>query len=203
MKSLSFAAALSCLIVLATSFALQAQKKPVEAHARKNASIKDPTKAFATPCADHVALETRVGKWTTLLRMWNDPATQPSFDTGTAEIRWILGGRYLESTYEGTFLGGRFSGLGLTGFDNIKEKYVTTWIDDAGTGILHSEGTFDAATQTITYTGECPDANDWTYVKSRTVEKTIDADHWTQQIYTPGPDGADFLCMDIAYTRVR
>ena len=136
-------------------------------------------------------------------RLWNEPGNQPSFDAGTAEIKWILGGRYLEVAYAGTFLGGPFQGIGHTGFDNIEEKYFTTWIDSAGTGVLHSEGTFDAATQSITYTGECPDANEWKYVKCRTVEKTIDADHWTQQMYTPGPDGKDFLCMDIAYTRAK
>ena len=200
MKSLSFPAAL--LIAVATSFAFQEPKKPADAGARKDPA-RDPLREFARPGPAHKVLESRVGKWTTLLRLWNDPGNQPSFDTGTAEIKWILGGRYLELTYEGTFLREPFHGVGHTGFDNLKEKYVSTWIDNAGTGINHSEGTFDPATQSITYTGECPDTTEWKYVKCRTVEKMTDADHWAQQMYTPGPDGRDFLCVDIAYTRAK
>jgi len=203
MKSSSLSAALSILIAVATSFAFQEPGKPAEAGARKNDPSWDPMREFARPGPAHKVLESRVGNWTTLLRMWNEPGSPPSFDAGTAEIKWILGGRYLEISYDGTILREPFQGVGHTGFDNLKQEYVSTWIDNAGTGINHSEGTFDAATQSITYTGECPDTNEWKYVKCRTVEKQIDADHWAQQMYTAGPDGSEFLCVDITFTRAK
>jgi hypothetical protein len=203
MKSPAFPAALLMLIPVAASFVVHQEQKPADAGARKDVPTRDPMREFARPGPDHEVLEGRVGKWNTLVRLWNEPGNQPSFDKGTAEIRWILGGRYLEEIYEGTLLGEPFQGRGFTGFDNLKEKYFTTWIDNAGTGVLHSEGTFDAASQSVTYAGECPDTTEWKYVRSRTVEKGIDADHWTAQMYTPGPDGKDFLCMEIAYTRAR
>jgi hypothetical protein len=203
MKSPAFPAALLVLVPVAASFVVHQEPKPAEASSKKPDPSKDPVREFARPGPEHKVLGGRVGKWNALVRVWNEPGGQPSFDTGTAEIRWILGERYIEETFEGTLLGQPFHGVGFTGFDNIKEKYFTTWMDSGGTGVLHSEGTFDAASQSVTYAGECPDANEWTYVKCRTVEKMIDADLWTAQMYTPGPDGKDFLCLDIAYRRAK
>lgn len=40
-------------------------------------------------------------------------------------------------------------------------------------------------------------------MKSRTVEKMVDADHWTMQMYQPGPDGKEFMGMEISYTRKK
>ena len=48
----------------------------------------------------------------------------------------ILGGRYLEQRYEGTMMGQPFSGIGVTGFDNYKKKFVSTWVDSMGTAIM-------------------------------------------------------------------
>jgi hypothetical protein len=189
------------LIAVATSFAFQSRSRPAEARSEEERPEWDPMREFAGPDPPQGA-RGRVGKWTTCSGCGKSrkPA---SFDAGTAEVRWILGERYLEVDYDGTILREPFQGVGHTGFDNLKQKYVSTWIDNAGTGISHSEGTFDAATQSITYAGECPDTNEWKYVECRTVEKQIDADHWAQQMYTAGPDGREFLCVDITYTRAK
>lgn len=124
-------------------------------------------------------------------------------ETGTAEVKWIMGGRYIEDTFTGTFMGEPFQGRGITGFDNIKKKYVSTWIDSASTGVMHNEGAFDAGTKTFTFMGECPDPMTWKFVKSRTTNKMVDADHWTMQMYSPGPDGKEFMSMEITYTRMK
>jgi hypothetical protein len=68
---------------------------------------------------------------------------------------------------------------------------------------MHSEGTFDASTKTFTLMGESPDCMAGKYVKSRTVDKMVDADHWTMQMYSQGPDGKEFMGMEIAYTRAK
>ena len=36
----------------------------------------------------------------------------------------------------------------------MKKKFVSSWIDNMGTGIQFSEGTYDPATKTFTYTSE-------------------------------------------------
>ena len=69
-----------------------------------------------------------------------DGAGRPAQEsTGTSENKMILGGRYLEQHYDGTMMGQPFCGIGY-GFDNYKKKYVATWIDSMGTGILVTTG---------------------------------------------------------------
>ena len=48
----------------------------------------------------------------------------------------------------------QFKGMGVEGYDNVKKKFVSSWIDNMGTGIQFSEGTYDPATKTFTYTSE-------------------------------------------------
>jgi len=51
-------------------------------------------------------------------------------------------------------MGMPFEGIGINGYDNLKKKFVSTWIDNMGTMIVMSTGTFDPATKTFTYMGE-------------------------------------------------
>jgi hypothetical protein len=74
-------------------------------------------------------------------------------------------------------MGQPFHGIGFTGYDNLKKKYVMSWMDNAATGIMYSEGTYDPATKTFTYVGECPDVMNGKYARSRTVDKMIDDKH--------------------------
>ena len=48
----------------------------------------------------------------------------------------------------------QFKGMGVEGYDNVKKKFVSSWIDNMGTGIQFSDGTYDPATKTLMYTSE-------------------------------------------------
>jgi hypothetical protein len=37
----------------------------------------------------------------------------------------------------------------------------------------------------------------------RFVEKFVDADRWTVEMFMPGPDGKEFKSMEIVYTRAK
>jgi hypothetical protein len=41
-----------------------------------------------------------------------------------------------------------FKGMGIEDYDNVKKKFVGTWVDNMGTGIMMSEGDYDVATKT-------------------------------------------------------
>ena len=47
-----------------------------------------------------------------------------------------------------------FKGHGMEAYDNVKKKFVGTWMDNMGTGIMMSEGDYDPVTKTFSYTGE-------------------------------------------------
>ena len=46
----------------------------------------------------------------------------------------------MEERFTGNFLDCPFQGRGTTGYDNIKQKYVLSWVDSMSTGILSCEG---------------------------------------------------------------
>src|SRR6266545_885002 len=62
---------------------------------------------------------------------------------GTLVNSWTLGDRFVEQKYEGTFMGQPFTGIGYVGYDNVKKKYVSVWMDSAGTGMMSSVMTSD------------------------------------------------------------
>jgi uncharacterized protein DUF1579 len=159
---------------------------------------------FSTPGEAHKVLDSKVGTWNLTVRMFMSPDQPPQESHGSSSVQWILDGRYLQDTTVGEFGGMPFRGSGLTGYDNLKKRYVSTWIDNFGTGILHAEGRYDASTRTFHYESEGPDlmfAN--AYVPTRAIEKWIDADHWVMQSFGPDGDGDEYMAMEIQYARVR
>jgi hypothetical protein len=158
--------------------------------------------AFATPGEAHHLLDPKVGQWTMKVIMYM-PGAPPMESTGTSEMKWILDGRYLEDTTEGSFQGMPFHGRGLTAYDNLKKTYVTSWVDNMGTGISTGEGTWDAASKSFRYSAETPDVLADKYVPARTVETLVDADHWTVESFSAGPDGKEMKMMRIEYARAQ
>jgi hypothetical protein len=159
---------------------------------------------FMTPGAGHAHLAPHVGNWSLLVRMIASPGAEAQESKGTSTVQWILDGRYIQDTTTGEFQGQPFHGQGLTGFDNLKNVYTSTWVDNLGTGILVSEGTYDEATRTFHYASSMPDlmyAN--AYVPSRSTERWIDGDHFVVQSFTPGADGKEFMSMELQYSRAR
>jgi hypothetical protein len=160
-------------------------------------------KEFGTPGAAHKVLDALVGKWNVDVKMFEPGQTAPMQSKGTSEVKWILDGRFVEETANGDFMGEPFHGVGTVGYDNLKKKYVMSWVDNTSTGVMYAEGTYDAATKTFTWGGECPDVMAGKYTKSRTVEKMTDADHWSMQSFKPGPDGKEFMAGQLDYTRAK
>jgi hypothetical protein len=157
---------------------------------------------LATPGAAHKLLDPKVGKWN--LKVISQMPGQPASEsTATSEIKWIFDGRYMEETVQGKFGEMPFHGRGITGYDNLKKKYFSTWIDSFGTGIMVTEGTYDAGTKTFSFAGDMPDLMAGKYSKGRIVCKTVDNDHWTMQMFQTGPDGKEAMSMEIHYTRAK
>ena len=52
--------------------------------------------------------------------------------------------------------GTTFEGRGVTAWDGAKKKYVGAWTDSMSPGMGVSEGTYDAATKTLTSFMEGP-----------------------------------------------
>lgn len=118
---------------------------------------------MATPGVPHKRLAQLEGKWKTVTNMWMAGPDAPPVQTkGECERSMILGGRFLQDRHWGEMFGQPFEGLGLTGYNNFKKKYVATWMDTTGTAIYTMEGNWDRTGKILTlygvmdeyYTGE-------------------------------------------------
>jgi hypothetical protein len=85
------------------------------------------------------------------------------------------------------------------GYDNAKKKFVSSWVDNMGTGIMLSEGTYDPATKTITYTSE-EEPMPGVKMKVRELLKLTDQDHHTFEFYEDR-GGTEVKTMEITSTR--
>jgi hypothetical protein len=94
-----------------------------------------------------------------------------------------------------------FKGHGLEGYDNVKKKFVGTWMDNMGTGIMMSQGDYDPSTKTFTYNSEV-EMMPGMKTPIREVLKINDKDHMTFEWYE-NRGGQDVKTMEINYTRSK
>ena len=159
--------------------------------------------AYMTPGEPHAHFAKIAGSWTTTTKSWMDAAKPPEETVGTCEFRMVLGGRYLEQKFEGSMMGAPYSGMGFTGYDNVKKKYEAFWIDSAGTGMLIMSGVPDKAGRKTVYTGSMVDPTNGKKVALRSVDTEIDADNLLFEMWMSGPDGKMGKSMEIRYTRKK
>jgi hypothetical protein len=155
---------------------------------------------YMTPGGAHQMLAKSNGEWNEEMTMWMQPGAEPVKSKATAVNKMILGGRYQQSTHKGDVMGMPFEGMAITGFDNIKKAYVSTWIDNMGTGIMYSEGKWDEATKSVEFKGTAVDPMTGKELKVRQVMKIVDDNTETMEMFTT-VDGKEFKSMEIKMTR--
>jgi hypothetical protein len=151
-----------------------------------------------TPGEWHAALEPMVGSFharTTFVRAKGDP---PSVSDGTSENRLVLGGRYLEQVYRGTSKGMPFEGIGYTGYENVRKRYIGVWMDTFGTSLMYSVGIGKPTPRAIELgaMAQDPSGKAVTLLCKITIQ---DRDHHTYEMWTKGPPR--FRSMLVEYTR--
>ena len=191
-----------CLSLATTAFAADKKAAPVD---KKAAAAADQQKAMmaemekaAAPGPEHKWLTDGVGTWTATSKMFMDPSKPPMESVGTEEVKAVLGGRFVEGHLTSQMFGKPFEGMGLSGYDNAKKKFVMTWVDTMGTMLVYAEGTGDAKQRV--YVGEEPGPNG-TKHSFRWVIKVESKDKHTMEIYGAGADGKEAKHVEITYTR--
>ena len=161
---------------------------------------------------NHKMLTDSVGTWSYTVKMWmdGDSSKKPEESKGTAVRKSIMEGRFVTMDVTGKMempgADGQkkemtFKGMGLEGYDNVKKRFVGTWMDNMGTGIMTSEGDYDPATKSFTYTGEV-EMMPGMKQKIREVVKMVDKDHMTFEWYEDHR-GQEVKTMEINYTRKK
>lgn len=160
------------------------------------------------PGENHKLLADLAGSWNYTLKWWMDPTTKPEESKGKAVRKAVMGGRYYITDVEGKMdmpgPDGKpkemdFKGMSIEGYDNVKKKFISSWIDGMSTMMMTTEGTYDAATKTFTHHAQC-EMMPGMQVKIREVIKVDDKDHHTFTMYEDRGQG-EVKTMEINYTR--
>ena len=158
---------------------------------------------YMTPGEVHKMLAKFDGEWTADMNMWMAPGAPPTKTTSSCVNRMILGGRYQESKYSGNMNGMPFEGISTTAYDNSRKVFIATWIDNFGTGIMVSEGTWDNATKSLTMKGKQVDPVSGKDIAIREVMKTVDDNTQTMEMYMTPAGGTEYKSMEIKLTRKK
>jgi len=159
---------------------------------------------YATPGEAHKALAKSDGVWTGETTMWMGIDAPPMTSTSTSTNKMVMGGRYQLSEFKGNFMGMPFEGMSITAYDNYKKKYISTWIDNMGTGIMKMEGTWDEASKSMAMTGKMTDPATGKECDMREVFRMVDNDHQVMEMYGPDPKtGKEYKTMEIKLTRKK
>ncbi len=155
---------------------------------------------YMTPGSMHKMMALANGEWKTDLTVWMAPGAPPTKETGACTNKMILGGRYQESLHTSTFGGQPFEGIGTLAYDNAKKVFISSWIDNMGTGIMLLEGKWDDATRSINFTGKSTDPASGKDIPVRETLKWIDDNHHFLEMYMM-MNGTEFKTMEIKLTR--
>ena len=185
-------------LVLTVSVAMAKDKKPEKQMDPQ--AMMEMYQKLATPGEPHKLFASLAGSWTTKTKEWMEPGKPPTESTGTAEMKKLLDGRFLQQEFTSQMMGQPFSGIGIDGYDNLRKRYVTTWIDTMGTGIFMMEGTASADGKTITLRGQ-HDEPGGGHMMHRAVWKIVDGNTQTFDMYGTHKHGKEMKMLEIAYTR--
>ena len=155
---------------------------------------------YMTPGPIQQMMAKSAGAWTGMVTMWMQPDAQPTTSTLETNNEMILGGRYLQGLHKGSMMGMPFEGIGTTGYDNARKIFVSSWVDNMGTGILYMEGKWDENAKSINMTGKSTDPLTGKDVPTREVWKFVDDTHQLLEMYFT-EKGQEFKGMEIAFTK--
>ena len=155
--------------------------------------------AAAQPGPQHAQLMKLAGEYTTRETFYT-PGSQPQESTGTAKLKSILGGRFLEEENSGESFGQHYYGVRLYGYNNGSKQYEAIWIYDGSTAFLVLDGTSDDNGRTVRYSGAFlgPDG------QKQTLRITItqnDADHFTVKLL--GESAGGMSTLQTVYSRIK
>lgn len=157
----------------------------------------------ATPGAEHDRLASLEGAWTVSGKFWTEPGAAPIVATHSSTMRMALGNRYLIEELDGALWGEEFRGMGITAYDNVEQRYVTTWIDNMSTGVLILTGEYDREADAVIMTGHYTDPVSEERQALRSVERVTEDGARVYEHWEVSEDGVEFKVMELVYRRKK
>lgn len=160
--------------------------------------------AMAKTGPEHEIIKDMAGKWKTVMTSYMEESGEPTANEGVSEVKVIMDGRFAVEHFKSEYQDKPFEGMGVFGYDNAKKKYVSTWLDNMGTGIMNSEGTYDESTKTLTMLGSSATPMGEMKMKMENKKESKDKCVFTMYMVMPGESGTmqEMKAMEIVYTRM-
>ena len=152
---------------------------------------------YATPSKAHEMLAKDTGTWDAEMTFWMPESPEPQKATSVATYKMILDGKYQEGIFKGDMWGMPFEGRGTTAYDNASKQFITTWIDNMGTGMLVSRGQYDETSKTITFSGAMVDPVTGKEKKVKEIITYIDDNTQKMEMFDIDANGKEFKNMEI------
>jgi hypothetical protein len=112
-----------------------------------------------TPGEKQKQLAKEIGDWKGQSTMWMAPGADPIKTECSSKVTSLMDGRYVKIEFAGEMPGmGPYTGLGVVAYDNVAQKFQSTWLDNHSTGIMFGTGAQSADGKTLTwkYDYTCP-----------------------------------------------
>ena len=106
---------------------------------------------FMTPGPKHAEMVADAGQWNVHSKFWMDPNAPAEESNFKSSVKPVLGGRFCVENLSGEVMGMPFEGMGIVGYDNHKEMWVSVWMDNMSTSIYYAEGKEQPDGRTIMY----------------------------------------------------
>lgn len=182
-------------------------KTEVKSDAPPVVTLDSATKAknwqmYMTPGEMHKMMASWDGNWEGEMTMWM-PGAPEMKSKSTVTNKMVMGGRYQVSNHHGDMMGMPFEGMSTLAYDNAKKMFVSSWIDNMGSGMMIMEGPWDAATKTATMSGKGMDPETLQEKSFRETFSVIDDNTQLMAMYGPGPDGKEYKAFEIKFTRKK
>ena len=166
------------------------------------------------PSAEHQQLAKLAGRYDVQSRNWmpsdmseqgqpqGQRQQQPMESTAQATFTPIFDGRFVREDYTGQMMGQPFTGMGIEGFDRIRQQWTIDWFDSMSTGTLHAKGTSTDDGKTVTFLGEfsCPMTG--AVVPTRIIRTIGDDGRISLEMYATR-NGKEDKTMELHYTRAK
>ena len=148
----------------------------------------------------HAKLAPLVGEWDVESRTSMAPGAPAT--KGSAKITWLMEGRWLLLEQEDAAMGVPMRTVSITGYDNFKLKYVSTFVNSYTTAMLSAEGAFDKDNKSLLQYGHMDEPMTGEHDKTvRYVTRFLGPDRFAFEIHDLAIGEGDCKVMEHIYTR--
>jgi hypothetical protein len=162
---------------------------------------------LAQPGPEHDILADLEGKWDIEIKMWTNPGANPLIMSAVAENKMILGGRFMQSTSVGNYMGHTMESISIFGFDRRSDKFTIVGFDNQGTYWVTATGSWKEKDKVFSLYGE-DDDDYWEFTQKYYFDiELVDKDYYIWSVIFVDEQMAQgqesFKMMELHYKRTE